>query len=221
MIAGYKSKTVQGFTTNPSLLRAAGVSSYTDFARTVVAEIPDLPVSFEVVSKGIQLMEKEAHLLAGCGPNVYVKIPIINYYGSSCLPLIQKLSNEGINLNITAVFTTEQVRGIKNHINLESSSIISIFAGRIADIGIDPEPIVSASARVLEDCPWAELLWASTREIFNVVQAKRCNCDIITIPPEILKKMSLFGKSIGDLSIETVKQFSEDAKQSRYNLIGG
>jgi len=218
MIAAYKSKTVQGFTTNPSLMRAAGVKSYTDFARTVVAEIPDLPVSFEVVSKGIQLMEREAHLLSECGSNVYVKIPIINYYGSSCLPLIKKLSDGGINLNVTAVFTTEQVNSIKDFINPKSSSIVSIFAGRIADIGIDPEPIVLESARLLKDYPRTKLLWASSREIFNVVQAQRCNCDIITIPPEILKKMILFEKSVGDLSLETVRQFYDDAKQAGYLL---
>jgi len=218
MVAAYQSQTVQGFTTNPTLMRQAGVKEYESWARLVVKEIPDMPISFEVLSNKILEMEREARIISSWGKNIYVKIPIITSKGQSCLPLINTLSNEGIKLNITATFATDQVRNIQECVCPETKTIISVFAGRMADIGIDPEPIMKNASLIIEDEEMLELLWASCREPFNVSQAERCGCNIITVPYTILLKTSFFGKDINMMSLETVRGFASDTEVAGYKL---
>jgi transaldolase len=199
-------------------MRQAGVKEYESWARLVVKEIPDMPISFEVLSNKILEMEREARIISSWGKNIYVKIPIITSKGQSCLPLINTLSNEGIKLNITATFATDQVRNIQECVCPETKTIISVFAGRMADIGIDPEPIMKNASLIIEDEEMLELLWASCREPFNVSQAERCGCNIITVPYTILLKTSFFGKDINMMSLETVRGFASDTEVAGYKL---
>ncbi|HWQ67135.1 MAG TPA: transaldolase [Methanospirillum sp.] len=218
MIEEYKAGIVRGFTTNPTLMKKAGVGSYEDFARSALKAIPDLPISFEVFSDDFRTMEEEARKIGAWGENVYVKIPITNTKGESTGPVIQKLSHEGLKLNVTAILTVEQVKLVSQALSPSTPSIVSIFAGRIADTGVDPIPIMRESVTILQSIPKAELLWASTREILNLVQAESCGCHIITIPNDILKKASLLGKDLDELSLETVQMFFKDAKNAGYAI---
>lgn len=215
----YRNKTVDGFTTNPSLMKQAGVSDYKNFAKTVISQISDLPVSFEVFGDEFNTMKKEALLLSDYGKNVFVKIPIQNTKGESSLPLIQELSSAGINLNITAIFTVKQVRDVCHCVCDNSKTIVSVFAGRIADTGIDPMPIMKESAAFCHQKNNVFLLWASTREIFNLVQAEKTNCDIITIPPHLLKKKENFGMDLNQRSLETVQDFSRDIRSLGFSIL--
>ena len=217
MVTIYKQNMAQGFTTNPTLMYNAGVKDYEPFARLTVREIPDLPISFEVLSNDLKETENQAKQIASWGKNVYVKIPIVTANNDSCLPLIKKLNRDGIRLNITAVYTIKQVITIREYINDFVPTIISVFAGRIADIGHNPEQIISFSAMALEDSS-IELLWASCREVYNIKQAEQCGCDIITVPPTILEKVAGFGVPIEGMSLQTVKQFSLDATIAGYKL---
>jgi transaldolase len=214
-----KDASISGFTTNPTLMKKAGVTDYLDFARRVVEVIDSKPVSFEVFSREPLEMKRQALLLASLGDSVYVKITPFNYDGSPLWETIESLSSSGVQLNVTAVFTTEQVQEICNRLNPKINSIISIFAGRIADAGVDPEPIVKQAKEtcLISSSAW-EVLWASPREVFNIIQAERSGADIITATPEILSKRRLFGKDLNDFSLETTKMFMDDASAAGYTL---
>jgi len=219
MVEASRDPKIQGFTTNPTLMKKSGIRDYKAFAKDVIANIPDKPVSFEVFSDDIESMEKEARVINSWGGNTYIKIPIMNTKGVSTCSLVKKLSHEGFSLNITAIFTLEQVNEVAKSISKNSRTIISIFAGRIADTGIDPLPIMIEAKNIILDNKNAELLWASPRELLNIFQANDCKCDIITATDDVLKKLDLVGKDLTDFSKETVQMFYEDAKSAGYKLI--
>lgn len=220
MKEAYDSGIVKGFTTNPYFLRLAGVEDYKSFAREVVKEIPDLPLSFEVISDDFESMEKEAKKIAEWGDNIYVKIPITNTKKEPSAELINILSGEGIKLNITAIYTLEQVRAVLKALSKNVASIISIFAGRIGETGVDPIPIVKESVELVNSIPMpqAEVLWASTREVINIFQAEDCGCKIITVANDILKKLGSVGITLEQASLNTVLEFYECAQKSGYKL---
>lgn len=204
---------ISGYTTNPSLLRKAGVASYETFARQVLEVITDKPVSFEVLSDYFDIMHRQALKIASWGKNVAVKIPITNSKGESSLGLIAELITDGVTVNVTAITLLGQVIPLLPAMNKAKKGFISMFAGRIADCGTDPEPIMRKAVQLIEDeCPHIELIWASAREIFNVIQADRSGCDIITIGSDLLKKYPLIGKSLKEMSLDTVKMFARDAE---------
>ena len=218
MIAARRSGQVQGFTTNPTLMRKAGLTDYAAFARAALAAIPDLPISFEVFADDFAEMERQARLLASWGANVFVKIPITNTKGESAVPLVRTLAHAGIQLNVTAILTLEQVAAVATALNPQIPAIVSVFAGRIADCGVDPVPIMQQSLHLLRNLPRAQLLWASPREVLNVVQADACGCHIITITPDLQKKLSLIGRSLDAMSLDTVQMFHRDAAAAGYQL---
>lgn len=209
---------VKGFTTNPTLMARAGVTNYLMFAREVLRIVPDLPVSFEVFSDEFDDMERQARILAGLAPNVHVKIPITNTRGVSSAPLIARLSREAIPLNITAMMTLEQVRTVAEALDPACPAFVSVFAGRIADAGIDPIPLMREALEILRPRPRAELLWASPREALNILQAEWIGCPIITVTPELLARAENFGKSLEEFSLETVRMFHRDARQSGFTI---
>jgi transaldolase len=219
MIAARAQGVVDGFTTNPTLMRKAGVSDYKEFAKKVIAAIPDLPISFEVFSDAFDMMEREAREIASWGGDTYVKIPITNTKGESAAPLIRKLSAEGFSLNVTAMLTLDQVEAVASAAASGARTIVSVFAGRIADTGVDPVPMMTKAVAILKDLPRAELLWASPREVLNVVQAEECGCHIITATPDLIAKVPLFGKDLSQYSLETVKMFYEDARAAGFKLV--
>jgi transaldolase len=210
---------VKGFTTNPSLMRKAGVTNYTQFAHQVLEQITDRPISFEVFSDEPQEMEKQARMLNGWADNIYVKIPVTNSRAESTAPLVHKLSHEGIKLNITAILTPEQVRVVGNALKGGAPSVVSVFAGRIADTGVDPLPIMREALAILaEDCPSAELLWASCREVLNIFQADAMNCHIITVTHDILGSLGVVGRDLTAYSAQLIKVFAEDAQASGFRI---
>jgi transaldolase len=219
MKAAYAARQVKGFTTNPTLMRKAGIADYEAFAREVIAAIPDMPISFEVFSDDFASMEKEARKIASWGGDTYVKIPITNTKSESACPLIKRLSADGISLNVTALMTVDQVKEVAAAISSSSRTIVSVFAGRIADTGVDPVPLMAECARILAPNPNAELLWASPRELLNVLQADECGCHIITATKDIVSKMPLLGKNLSQYSLETVKMFYDDARAAGYKII--
>jgi len=219
MLDMYRAGFVSGFTTNPTLMKKAGVKDYEKFARETIAAIPNLPLSFEVFSDDFESMEKEARKIGSWGSNVYVKIPITNTEGVSTVPLIQELSAEGFKLNITAILTLEQVERVLKAISPGSGAFISVFAGRIADTGVDPVPVMKEAVKMCRSVVGAESLWASTRELLNIFQAEDCGVDIITVTNDILKKVANIGKDLTQLSLETVKMFYNDAKSAGYTII--
>lgn len=219
MIEAKKKGLVSGFTTNPTLMRKAGISDYRTFAQKVIAEIPDLPISFEVFSDDFETMEREARQIASWGGNTYIKIPITNTKGESAAALIRKLSLENFSLNITAILTLNQVATVAAAINPSARTIVSVFGGRIADTGVDPVPVMSKAAHLLHRLPMAELLWASPREVLNVIQAQDCGCHIITATPDIVAKIRLLGKDLQQYSLETVRMFHDDARAAGYKLV--
>jgi transaldolase len=218
MVRLYADPMIKGFTTNPTLMRKAGIRDYEAFAKDVLKAIPDRPVSFEVFADDLGDMAAQARVIASWGVNVNVKIPVTNTKGEFTGPLIAKLSAEGIYLNITAVFTLDQVRAIRDALDPSAPAIISVFAGRIADTGVDPMPIMQECARLLKDRPKAELLWASPRELLNVLHADAVGCHIITATPDVLAKLSNIGKNLDEFSLETVKMFYADAQASKYTI---
>lgn len=218
MIEEYKKGIASGFTTNPTLMKKAGITSYEEFARAALRAIPDLPLSFEVFSDDLPGMEREARKIASWGNNVYIKIPVTNTRGESTAPLVKKLSHDGLKLNVTAVLTLDQVKTIAQALSPDTPSIVSVFAGRIADTGVDPIPMMKESVKILKPNPNAELLWASTRELLNLMQAESCGCHIITITNDILKKVPLVGKDLNQLSLETVQMFYADAQSAGYKI---
>jgi len=218
MVKFYKSGTVQGFTTNPTLMNRAGIKDYEGFAQEVLKKIPDLPISFEVFSDEFDEMERQALKLAALGDNVYVKIPITNTRAEPSYNLINKLTDKGVKLNVTAIMTTRQVVNLSDVLKSDVPSIVSVFAGRVADTGVDPIPIMQESLAYLRGINKAELLWASPREVLNVYQAEKIGCDIITATTPILNKLKLFGKSLPEYSLDTVKMFYNDAKKAGFKL---
>ncbi|MDQ7824593.1 MAG: transaldolase [Candidatus Eremiobacteraeota bacterium] len=214
----YRKGIVKGFTTNPTLMRKAGVADYGAFAREVLREIRDLPVSFEVFSDEFASMEREARIIASWGGNVNVKIPITTTSGESSAPLIRKLSVEGISLNVTAILTMDQIRTAAESLAPEARSIVSVFAGRIADTGRDPVPMMKEAAEYLKGFPHIELLWASPRELLNIFHADECGCHIITVTADLLKKLSMVGMDLEELSLETVKMFYRDGQSLGYRI---
>lgn len=220
MKKAYKDEIVKGFTTNPYFLRLAGVSDYELFVKEVVKEIPDLPLSFEVISDDFDSMEREAKIISSWGENILVKIPVTNTKGESSAPLIKKLSLSGIRINATVLYDLDQVKIIIEALSPEIESIISVFAGRIGETGIDPIPIVKKSYELIKSkpLPKAELLWASTREVFNIFQAEECGCDIITVPIDVLKKIDIVGTFLKEASLNTVKEFFNCAVKSGYKI---
>jgi len=219
MLDAWKRGLVDGFTTNPTLMRKAGVSDYREFARKAIAAIPDLPISFEVFSDDFDTMEREAREIASWGGDTYVKIPITNTKGESTAPLIRKLSTEGFSLNVTAILTLDQVETVAAAAAAGARTIVSVFAGRIADTGVDPVPIMTKAAAILKNLPKTELLWASPREVLNIVHAQDCGCHIITATPDLIAKVPLFGKDLRQYSLETVKMFYEDAHAAGFKLV--
>ena len=218
IIEAYQKGDVHGFTTNPTLMARAGVTNYLTFAREVLRVVPDLPVSFEVFADDFDSMLKQALILNDLAPNVHVKIPITNTKGESACPLIGTLSRKLVKLNITAMLTLQQVRDVAAVLHPECSAFISVFAGRIADSGRDPLPIMKQALEILKPLPKAELLWASPREALNIIQAEQMGCHIITVTPDLLAKTKAFGKDLDVFSLETVKMFYNDALKSGFSL---
>ncbi len=209
---------ISGFTTNPTLMRKAGVDDYEGFARKVLGHITDRPVFFEVISDDFPEMRAQAHRIASWGPNVNVKIPVTNTHGDSAAPLIADLAADGLRLNITALLSLDQVRVVTDALAAGLDGVVSVFAGRIADTGRDPVPLMAAALEVLSDHPALELLWASPREILNVRQAESIGCHIITVTPDLLKKLVGLDRSLEEVSLDTVRMFHRDAVDSGYLL---
>lgn len=219
MKESYKKEQVAGFTTNPTLMKKAGITNYVKFAEKALKEIPDQSISFEVFGDDFETMEKEALKIASFGENVFVKIPITNTLGESSIPLIRKLSDQGINLNVTAILTLNQVRETVNALNENAKSIVSVFAGRVADTGTNPIPLMEQSAKICHTKKNVELLWASSREVLNIIQAQEAGADIITCSPDLLSKLHMLGMDHKELSLETVKMFNRDIKELGFHIL--
>ena len=210
---------IKGMTTNPTLMRKVGIKDYEAFAKDVLQSVKEKPISFEVFSDDFPEMKRQALKISSWADNVYTKIPITNTRRESSLPLIKELSQAGVRLNITAILTLEQVHGVAQSLNSKVPSVVSVFAGRIADTGVDPMPLMRAARALLAGQPKAELLWASVREVLNIFQADDCGCEIVTVPHDILSKaMKLSGMDLGDLSLDTVKMFAADAQAAGFSV---
>jgi transaldolase len=219
MISLYRNPLIKGLTTNPTLMRKAGIQDYESFAKDALAFIKDKPISFEVFSDEFSEMKRQALKIRDWQQNVYVKIPITNSRGESSVSLIKELAREKVQLNVTAILTLRQVRVVAAALSLDVPAVVSVFAGRIADTGNDPEAVMRASKELLADLPKAELLWASVREVLNIFQADHCGCDIVTVPHDILNKaMKLAGMDLDALSLDTVKMFTQDAEKAGFKL---
>ena len=209
---------VKGFTTNPSLMSLAGVKNYKNYSIKLLKICKNKPISLEVFSDDINSMIRQAYLINSWGKNIYVKIPVVNTQGKFTGKVIRELSSKGIKLNITAVYTYEQVKKVFFCLNKNTKSIISIFAGRMADVGKDPVPIFRKSVRLTKKCKNIAILWASTREAYNFLQAKNLGCEIITMPSKIIEKIENFGKDFNTLTLDTVKGFFQDSKKSKFKI---
>jgi transaldolase len=215
----YAKPYIQGLTTNPTLMRKVGVADYEKFAREVLEVVKEKPISFEVFSDEFPEMRRQALTIGKWQENVYVKIPITNTRGDSALPLIKELCGEGVKLNITAILTREQVEGVAKAVKRDVPCVVSVFAGRVADTGVDPMPLMKDSLQMLRDLPQAGLLWASVREVLNIFQAAQCGCDIVTVPHDILDKVAkLGGMDLAELSLDTVRMFHKDAVAAGFKL---
>jgi transaldolase len=218
MLEMYQNPLIKGFTTNPTLMRKAGVNDYQAFAKDIIAAIPDRPLSFEVFSDEFDEMERQAKTISSWGANVYVKIPVTNSKGVFSGPLIKKLADSGVKLNVTALTTLAQVRDVSAQLAQGPGAYVSVFAGRVADTGRDPLPLMAASVEILAPYPKLELIWASPRELLNVFQADSVGCQIITATNDILKKLPLIGKDLTEYSLDTVKMFKSDAEGAGFKL---
>jgi transaldolase len=218
MLELYRHPLVKGFTTNPTLMRSAGITDYRAFAREILAAIPDRPISFEVFSDDFAEMEVQARRIAEWGENVYVKIPITNTHGESSIPLIRSLARAGVKLNVTALMTLAQVRDSSVALASGPSAYISVFAGRVADTGHDPVPLMAAAVQLLAPYPHIELIWASPREILNIFHADQVGCHVITVTHDLLRKLKLVGKDLKEYSLDTVKMFYNDAVSAGFQL---
>ena len=213
-----KNPIVNGFTTNPSLMKLSGAKNYKKYSLKLLKVCKKKPISLEVFGDTFDQMFRQAMIIKSWGKNVYVKIPVVNSKGLYSGKVIDKLSGKGIKLNITAVYTVEQVRKIIKSINKRSKTIISIFSGRMGDVGKDPIPIIKESVRLTKKLKNVEILWASTREAYNYLQAKNCGCSIITMPPAIIEKISKFGKTYQELTLDTVGKFLKDSRESNFKI---
>jgi len=209
---------ISGFTTNPTLMRRAGVTDFETFAREILEVITDRPISFEVIADEFVEMERQARKVSQWAQNVYVKIPITNTRRESSVALVRRLTHDGIKINVTAMLTLDQVRAVSGALEGGTSAIVSVLAGRIADTGRDPVPLMTAAVEALRKCSNAELLWASPRELLNLFQADAIGCHIITATNDVLKKLEMVGKDLDELSLDTVKMFYEDAEKAGYRL---
>jgi transaldolase len=209
---------IKGLTTNPTLMRKAGIKSYKDFALEILTEVKDKPISFEVFSDDFDEMERQALEITSWGENVYVKIPVMNTKQEPAYDLVSKLSNQGVKLNVTALMTNTQVKNVAERLNMSIPSYISVFAGRVADTGIDPVPQMKAAVDIIKMNPKIELIWASPRELLNIFQADEIGCQIITVTNDVLKKLDLVGKNLEEYSLDTVKMFYNDAKSAGYSI---
>jgi transaldolase len=218
MVAARDAGLVKGFTTNPTLMRKVGITDYEAFAKEALAATAGMPISFEVFADEFDEMERQAKLIATWGEAVFVKIPITNTKGESSIPLIRRLSAAGVKLNVTAILTLEQVRDVVEALDPATPAIVSVFAGRIADTGRDPVPLMREAAQICAAKPKAELLWASPRELLNIFQAEEVGCRIITVTSDILKKLAMVGKPLDELSLDTVKMFYNDAAAAGFRL---
>ena len=214
----YNTDYIKGLTTNPTLMKNAGIQNYEEFALQILQQVRTKPISFEVFADDFPSMERQAMKIAGWADNVYVKIPITNTKQEPAYDLIHKLSDAGVKLNITAMMTLEQVARVSEAVAIKTPSVISVFAGRIADTGRDPVPIMKEAKALLAQRPRAELLWASPRELLNIVHAEESGCDIITVVPDILSKLSKLNYDLGSYSLDTVKMFYEDAQKAGFTL---
>lgn len=218
MLSARESGLVKGFTTNPTLMRKSGVTDYQAFAKEALRAVAGMPISFEVFADDFPEMERQALLIAEWGDGVFVKIPITNTKAESAIPLIQRLSAAGVKLNITAILTLQQVNDTVDALDPDVPAIVSVFAGRIADTGRDPVPLMKEAATIVGRKPKAQLLWASPRELLNIFHAEECGCHIITVTGDILKKLAMFGKPLDELSLDTVKMFFNDASAAGFKL---
>jgi transaldolase len=219
MLDLYASPLIHGLTTNPTLMKKAGLTDYEGFAKSILSIIKSKPISFEVFSDEPAEMRRQALKIAAWGSNVYVKIPVTNTRGEFMGPLIHELSADGVKLNVTALLTLPQVRDVAEALVESVPAVVSVFAGRVADTGVDPEPLMRASRCVMEEKPMAELLWASVREVLNIFQADQCGCHIVTVPHDILTKaLKMAGTDLTSLSLDTVKMFAADAQAAGFTL---
>ena len=214
----YKNPIVKGFTTNPSLMRLSGAKNYRKYSMKILNLCKNKPISLEVFADSFKEMKKQAYKINSWAKNVYVKIPVVNSKGKFSGEVIQELSDKNLKLNITAVYTIEQVKKIIGCVNKNSKTIISIFSGRMGDVGKDPVPIIKESLKLTKRMKKVEILWASTREAYNYTQAKQCNCNIITMPPKIIERIEKFGKSYSELTLDTVGAFLTDSKKSKFKI---
>jgi transaldolase len=218
MLDLYRNPLIKGFTTNPTLMRVAGITDYEAFAREVLQVIPDRPISLEVFSDEFAEMEAQARRIAAWGENVYVKVPVTNTRGESSIPLIRALARAGVKQNVTALMNLAQVRDVSAALRHGPSACVSVFAGRVADTGRDPVPIMAAAVEMLAIYPQIELIWASPRELLNIFHADQIGCHIITVTHDLLKKLSLVGKDLDEYSLDTVKMFRNDAVKAGFKL---
>jgi transaldolase len=218
MIAMAKNPLVKGFTTNPSLMRKAGIADFESFAREVIAAIPDRPISFEIFADDFGTMIAQGRKIGSWGPNVNVKVPVSNTEGRFSGEVITALSREGIAVNVTAIMTLDQVRAVAEALAPDAPAIVSVFAGRIADTGVDPVPHMRACVEILRARPRAELLWASPREVLNVFQAEAIGCHIITMTNDLIAKLGLYGRDLAEYSRDTVQTFFKDAAAAAYQI---
>ncbi|MBM6586080.1 transaldolase [Pediococcus acidilactici] len=220
MVEAKEQLNVKGFTTNPSLMKKAGITDYMEFARKVMSTVGDLPISFEVFSDDFKTMKMEALKLAELGKNVFVKIPITNTKGESSVPLIKELSEQGVSINVTAILTIDQVKEVVPAFSENTTNIVSVFAGRVADTGVDPTNLMKESVQVVKESKGnTKLLWASCREVLNIKQAADLGVDIITVTTPVLKKLGMVGKDLKKLSLETVQGFNNDVKDLGFSII--
>lgn len=214
----YANPRISGFTTNPTLMHQVGITDYETFARTIIKDIPDKPLSFEVFSDDFDEMFEQAMKIASWGDNVYVKIPVTNTKGESSCPLIRRLADSGVKLNVTALLTLGQVQAVSDAVGDRTSVFISVFAGRIADTGRDPVPVMAKAVEMVRKYPRQEILWASPRELLNIFQADEIGCQIITVTHAVLAKLAGVGKDLDELSLETVQMFRRDAVSAGFTL---
>jgi transaldolase len=219
MLELYRNPVIKGFTTNPTLMRNAGITDYEAFARDILQAIPDRPISLEVFSDDFAEMEIQARRIASWGDNVYVKIPVTNTQGESALPLVRTLAKSGVKQNVTALMTLAQVRDVVQALGSGPPACVSMFAGRIADTGRDPVPLMAAAVELLRPYRQLELIWASPRELLNIMHANQVGCHIITVTHDVLKKLSLVGKDLDEYSLDTVKMFRNDAIKAGFRLV--
>jgi len=218
MLEMYAKPYIKGLTTNPTLMKKAGITNYRAFCKDILTQIKDKPLSFEVFSDDFTEMERQAMEIASWGDNVYVKIPVTNTKQATCYALVKKLGQQKVKMNVTAIMTLAQVRDVVAALNPSVPSYVSVFAGRIADTGRDPVPLMAAAVEILKIAPAAELIWASPRELLNIFQADEVGCQVITVTNDILKKLSLVGYDLGSYSLDTVKMFYTDAVAAGFSL---